>query len=153
MRIGFLHKAMLPLATAAAVGLAAPAAAVGLGDAGAARAVHLDDSWQHGNDRGKHKGWYKNRGRQSFYGSSSYGRQRYYDEPVYQRTRVWQGDDGRYYCRRSDGTTGLLIGAAVGGLAGRELAGRNDRTLGTVIGAGAGALLGRTIDRNNSRCR
>lgn len=150
MRIAFLQRAVLPFAAAAAVGMAAPAIAV---DFGAAPSAGLDDSWQHGKDRGKHKGWYKHRDRHSFYGQSSDGRQRYYDEPVYQRTRVWQGDDGRYYCRRSDGTTGLLIGAAVGGLAGRELAGRDDRTLGTVIGAGAGALLGRSIDRNRSRCR
>ena len=45
-------------------------------------------------------------------------------------TRLWRGDDGRYYCKRDDGTTGLIVGAAVGGLAGNELAGRGDRTLG-----------------------
>ena len=28
--------------------------------------------------------------------------------------RYWQGDDGRYYCKRSNGTTGLLVGAALG---------------------------------------
>ena len=27
-------------------------------------------------------------------------------------TRLWRGDDGRYYCKRDDGTTGLIIGAA-----------------------------------------
>ena len=32
-------------------------------------------------------------------------------------TRLWRGDDGRYYCKLDDGTTGLIIGAAVGGLA------------------------------------
>ena len=40
--------------------------------------------------------------------------------------RIWRGRDGRYYCKRDNGTTGLVIGAAVGGLAGHEIAGRQD---------------------------
>lgn len=67
--------------------------------------------------------------------------------------RVWRGDDGRYHCRRSDGTTGLIIGAAVGALVGRQLDGGRERTLGTLAGAGAGALLGREIDRGGLSCR
>jgi Glycine zipper 2TM domain len=78
-----------------------------------------------------------------------------YREPQYIRndTRLWRGDDGRYYCRRDDGTTGLIIGAAVGGLAGNEIAGRGDKTLGAILGAAGGALLGREIDRGDYRCR
>ncbi len=68
-------------------------------------------------------------------------------------TRVWRGGDGRYYCKRDDGATGLIIGAAVGGLAGNEIAGRGDKTLGAILGAAGGALLGRQIDRSNYRCR
>ena len=68
-------------------------------------------------------------------------------------SRIWRGDDGRYYCKRDDGTTGLIIGAAVGGLAGNEIAGRGDKTLGAILGAAGGALLGREIDRSNYRCR
>jgi len=75
------------------------------------------------------------------------------DERVSRNTRVWRGDDGRAYCRRKDGTTGLLIGGAVGGLAGNEIAGRGDKTLGVILGAAGGALLGREIDRGGSRCR
>ena len=67
--------------------------------------------------------------------------------------REWQGKDGRTYCRRKNGTTGLIIGAAAGGLAGREIAGRRDRTVGTIIGAAGGALLGREIDKGRRRCR
>lgn len=67
--------------------------------------------------------------------------------------QVWRGDDGRYYCRRDNGTTGLIIGAAVGGLIGNELAGRGDKTLGTIIGAAGGGLLGRAIDRGDLKCR
>lgn len=83
-----------------------------------------------------------------------YGRRdRHYGEPVYRNTRIWRGRDGRYYCRKENGTTGLLIGAGVGGLVGNEVAGRGDKALGTLLGAVGGALLGREIDRSNSRCR
>lgn len=70
----------------------------------------------------------------------------------YRDRRVWRGDDGRTYCRKSDGTTGLLIGGAAGALVGREIAGRNgDRTLGAILGAAGGALLGKKID-SRTRC-
>lgn len=67
--------------------------------------------------------------------------------------RSWRGKDGKMYCRRKNGTTGLVIGAAVGGLAGNEIAGRGDKTVGTIIGAAGGALLGREIDKGRRRCR
>ncbi len=80
---------------------------------------------------------------------------RYYarDERLGRDSRVWRGDDGRYYCKKDNGTTGLLIGGAVGGLAGHEIAGNGDKLLGTVLGAAGGALLGREIDRDKYRCR
>lgn len=76
-----------------------------------------------------------------------------YGERVSYDTRAWQGDDGRYYCRRNDGTTGLLIGGAAGALLGRELTKNGDRTLGTILGAAGGALLGREIEKRVVRCR
>lgn len=77
----------------------------------------------------------------------------YYLEPrrLSRNDRVWRGDDNRYYCRRDNGTTGLVIGAGVGALAGAELA--RDKTLGAVIGGVAGGLIGREIDRGELRCR
>lgn len=77
----------------------------------------------------------------------------YAERPVGPNERIWRGSDGNYHCRRSDGTTGLIVGAAVGGLVGRALDGGRDRTTGTVIGLAGGALLGRAIDRGNLRCR
>ncbi|HEU4820577.1 MAG TPA: glycine zipper 2TM domain-containing protein [Qipengyuania sp.] len=69
-----------------------------------------------------------------------------------QQQRYWRGDDGRYYCRKSDGTTGMIVGGAAGALLGREIAGRNgDRTLGAILGAAGGALLGKSID-SKVRC-
>ena len=35
--------------------------------------------------------------------------------------RYWRGDDGRYYCKRSYGSTGMIVGAAAGALLGREV--------------------------------
>ena len=67
--------------------------------------------------------------------------------------RIYRGRDGRYYCRRSDGTTGLIVGAALGGLLGNSIDRGGSRTVGTIIGAGAGALLGREIDRGGVSCR
>jgi len=75
-----------------------------------------------------------------------------YDEPVYRNTRVWRGNDGRTYCRKKDGTTGLIIGGAAGALLGREIDGGRNRTLGTVLGAAAGALIGKEI-AGGTRCR
>ena len=67
--------------------------------------------------------------------------------------REWRGKDGRTYCRRPNGTTGLVVGGVVGALVGREVDGGRNRATGTIIGAGAGALLGREIDRGRKRCR
>ncbi|HEY6816673.1 MAG TPA: glycine zipper 2TM domain-containing protein [Croceibacterium sp.] len=66
--------------------------------------------------------------------------------------RYWQGQDGRYYCKRPNGTTGLIVGAAAGALAGRAIDTRGERTTGTILGAAAGALLGREVQRQVS-CR
>lgn len=105
---------------------------------------HSPDSWRE-RDR--------NRDRDRYRDNRNYGRHGYYGEPVRAETRTWRGRDGRYYCRRDDGTTGLLIGGAVGGLIGNEVAGSGDRTLGTILGVAGGALLGRAVDRSDSRCR
>ena len=79
---------------------------------------------------------------------------RYYEPRRLSRDdRIWRGRDGRYYCKRDNGTTGLIIGGAVGALLGRELDGGRDPTVGTVVGAAGGALLGRAIDRGDLRCR
>ncbi|MET1111982.1 MAG: glycine zipper 2TM domain-containing protein [Allosphingosinicella sp.] len=70
--------------------------------------------------------------------------------------KTWRGSDGRIYCRKSNGTTGLIVGGAAGALAGRALDGGRSRTTGTVLGAAVGALLGRHVQRNvvsNRRCR
>lgn len=61
--------------------------------------------------------------------------------------RYWRGDDGRNYCKRSDGTVGLIVGGAGGALLGRAIDTQGERATGTIVGAVAGALVGREIDR------
>jgi opacity protein-like surface antigen len=84
----------------------------------------------------------------------------YRDDPRYQERRltsqdeVYRGSDGRYYCKRSDGTTGLIVGGAGGALLGNVIDGGRSRTAGTLIGGALGALLGRSVDQNSDvRCR
>ncbi len=67
--------------------------------------------------------------------------------------KVWQDSQGRYRCKRPNGTTGLIIGAAGGALVGRAVDTRGERATGTILGAAAGALIGRSIDRSRVRCR
>ena len=82
----------------------------------------------------------------------NYGRYRE-PRPVGPNDRIWRGHDGHYYCKRDNGTTGLIIGGAVGALVGREIDGGHNRTIGTILGAAGGGLLGREIDRSGMKCR
>jgi len=87
-----------------------------------------------------------------YYADDYYRDGRYYRERrLSANDRIYAGRDGRYYCRRSDGTTGLIIGAGAGALIGRSLDGGRSSTLGTILGAVAGGAIGREVDRGNSR--
>jgi len=124
-------------------------------------------------DNGKHKGWYKNDRRyadQNYidrrvvtrnysvydynrpdprYGN--YSAERYYRQGNYPEQRlsgsdrIYRGGDGRYYCRRNDGTTGLLTS---GGSFGSALAPRGSNTLVAVLQA-----LGGGVGRGDIVCR
>ena len=115
---------------------------------------HGRDDWRHG---GKHDRWARpgrviysydwNRpdpryGR--YYRPDRYYRGGYESIRVTRNTRIYRGYDDRYYCRRSDGTTGLI---------GSQLDRGRSNTAGILIGGGAGALLGREIDRGSLNCR
>jgi hypothetical protein len=89
-----------------------------------------------------------------------YDPSRYYNENANRRERrlnrndrIYRGNDGRFYCRHSDGTTGLVVGAIVGGLLGNSIARGDSKLLGTILGAGAGAAIGSSIDTSDARCR
>jgi len=68
------------------------------------------------------------------------------------RYKEWRGRDGRTYCRKSNGTTGLIVGGVGGALLGRTIDTEGDRATGTILGAAGGALLGKEID-SKRRCR
>lgn len=80
------------------------------------------------------------------------GRQ-YRERRLTRNERIYRGRDGRYYCRRNDGTTGLIVGGVAGGILGNIIAPGDSETLGTIIGAAAGAVIGQEVDRGNVRCR
>ena len=72
-----------------------------------------------------------------------------------EQAQTWQGEDGRSYCRRSDGTTGLVVGGGAGALVGRGIDGGRHRGVGTIIGGVIGALVGSAVERsaNQQSCR
>jgi glycine zipper 2TM protein len=78
---------------------------------------------------------------------------RYYDSNDNYSGPTWRGNDGRMYCRKRDGTTGLIVGAAAGALIGRAVDGGRNRAAGTIIGGAAGALVGREVERSSNRCQ
>jgi hypothetical protein len=133
------------LAAAATVGMLASGSATASPSFATASPASVQtgaESWQHSRHRDGYRGDRHYRGHRHYRSSRNY----------YQG-RTWRGRDGRYYCRRSNGTTGLLIGGAAGALLGRAVDTRGERATGTILGAAGGALLGRSIDRNHSRCR
>lgn len=79
----------------------------------------------------------------------------YRERRLSRNDRVYRGQDGRYYCRHSDGTTGLVVGGIAGGVLGNIIAPGGSELLGTVLGAAAGAAVGSSVDKNSSdaRCR
>jgi hypothetical protein len=89
-------------------------------------------------------------------GQRDYYADRYWrDRRSYRERRLTWNDrsyPGRDYCRRSDGTVGLIIGGAIGGLIGNALDNGRSRLLGTLLGAG-GALLGLGTERGQVRRR
>ena len=93
-------------------------------------------------------GWHGDR--RDWNPQQGYRDDRHHDRRMGRNEAVYRGGDGRYYCRRNNGTTGLVVGGLGGAVAGKLIGGH---TLGTLLGAGAGALAGRAIDRNNVHCR
>ncbi|MEG3179536.1 hypothetical protein [Sphingomonas sp. LT1P40] len=85
--------------------------------------------------------------------------QRYYRDGNYSERRLSRGDnvyvgrDGRYYCRRDDGTAGLIVGGIAGGILGNIIAPGGSKALGTIIGAAGGAAVGSAVDKGEVRCR
>jgi hypothetical protein len=82
--------------------------------------------------------------------SASYHDRDHDDRRLGRDDYVHRGGDGRYYCRRSDGTTGLVIGGLGGAAIGGALGGS---TVAALLGAAGGAAIGSSIDRGEVHCR
>ena len=87
------------------------------------------------------------------YYADQYYRQdsRYRERQLQSNDRVYRGRDNRYYCRRSDGSTGLIVGGLAGGTLGAVIAPGDSGVLGAIIGGIGGAAIGQSVDRNNQR--
>lgn len=118
---------------------------------------------RHDDARGNGRGWQQYRGydyNRFEPGQRAYYAERYYRDGGYYQPRrlgrydrIYRGGNGRYYCRRSDGTTGLIVGGIAGGLLGNALSNGHSSTLGTLLGVAGGAALGNSIDRGGVTCR
>ncbi len=78
---------------------------------------------------------------------------RYRERQLSYDDRVYRGRDGRYYCRRSDGTTGIVVGGIAGGILGNIIAPGDSKTLGTIVGVIGGAAVGAAAASADARCR
>ncbi|MEI6485810.1 MAG: hypothetical protein WCO11_06035 [Sphingomonadales bacterium] len=115
---------------------------------------HHGRGWGPGGRPGNDWAWHRDGWRQPGWHAEQY----YVPGPRY-RTRylgpndpIWRGYDNRYYCRRSDGTTGLIIGGLAGGTLGNVIAPGGSKLLGSVIGGSLGAILGNSIERGQIVC-
>ena len=78
---------------------------------------------------------------------------RYRERQLSENDRVYRGRDNRYYCRRSDGSTGLIVGGLGGAAAGAIIAPGDSTLLGAIIGGIGGAAVGSAIDSGNRNNR
>ena len=107
--------------------------------------------------RDDNRGYNDGRDNGNYYPERDYrANRRYRERYLTANDQVYRGHDGRYYCKRNDGTTGLIVGGAGGALLGSAVAPGGSGLLGALIGGAGGALLGKSIDqngRNGYRCR
>ena len=121
------------------------------------RDAYYDDGRRQAPDVYANGGGYGDDRDEGDYDASRYYRPgaNYQERTLGANERVYAGSNGQYYCKRSDGTTGLIVGAAGGGILGNIIDGGHSRAVGTLLGAAVGGLAGRAVDQNSSqvRCR
>lgn len=128
-----------------------PAPAMALDHQSRDRRDRYEDRWDRHDDKKNHR-----EVRRGYWDPArDYRRddRRYRPRRMGRNDRIYRGSDNRYYCRRDDGTTGLIVGGIAGGVLGHIIAPGGSKTLGAIIGAGAGALIGRAIDDGDIVCR
>lgn len=90
--------------------------------------------------------------RDRWYPDDHYRAGNYRERRLGANDEIYRGRDGRYYCKRKDGTTGLIVGGIAGGVLGHEIAPGGSKTVGAVLGAVAGGLIGKSLD-DGIKCR
>lgn len=65
--------------------------------------------------------------------------------------RIYRSENGHYYCKRSDGRTGALVGAT-GEALGNVIAPGKSEKLGKILDKGGSNLTRRAIERRRIRC-
>ena len=81
------------------------------------RRDHREDRWDRLEDRYDARNGYWDAARYYRRDDRRYGSQR-----LGRNDRIYRGSDDRYYCRRDDGTTGLIVGGVAGGVFGHVIA-------------------------------
>jgi hypothetical protein len=105
--------------------------------------------------RGRGRGHAKHEAREEYWDASKHYRhdeRRYHARHLGRNDRIYRGSDNRYYCKRDDGTTGLIVGGITGGVLGNVIAPGGSKTIGTIAGAGLGAIIGKAIDDGDIVC-
>ncbi|HEX4710477.1 hypothetical protein [Phenylobacterium sp.] len=118
--------------------LGVAALSVGLSCASISATAEQDHNW-HGGPQNR-----------NWDAAHAYDGRSHHDRRMTRDDYVYRGSDGRYYCRRGDGTTGLVVGGVTGGLLGGAIGGD---ALGALLGAAGGAALGSSIDSGRVHCR
>ena len=106
-------------------------------------------------NQGRGRGHAKHEAREAYWDASKHYRhdeRRYRPRHLRRDDRIYRGSDNRYYCKRDDGTTGLIVGGITGGVLGNVIAPGGSKTIGTIAGAGLGAIIGKTIDDGDIVC-
>jgi len=106
-------------------------------------------------DQGRGRGHHKHEAREAYWDASKHYRhdeRRYHPRHLGRNDRIYRGSDNRYYCKRDDGTTGLIVGGITGGVLGNVIAPGGSKTIGTIAGAGLGAIIGKAIDDGDIVC-
>lgn len=108
-----------------------------------------------GRGRGHVKQEERREEREAYWDASKHYRhdeRRYHPRHLGRNDRIYRGSDNRYYCKRDDGTTGLIVGGITGGVLGNVIAPGGSKTIATIAGAGLGAIIGKAIDEGDIVC-
>jgi Ni/Co efflux regulator RcnB len=109
----------------------------------------------YGRGRGHYKQEERREAREEYWDAAKHYRhdeRHYHPRHLEKNDRIYRGSDNRYYCKRDDGTTGLIVGGITGGVLGNVIAPGGSKTIGTIAGAGLGAIVGKAIDEGDIVC-